>query len=128
MAYTIDHPETNTIEVMKSKFIALLYPLNNEDDFKPLLASLKKEHKKARHIVYAYRVGQKSKSCDDGEPKGTAGHPLLEFLYKKDINNVALLVVRYFGGTLLGAGRLLRTYLQAGVDVVNESILISLER
>ena len=128
MAYTIDHPETNTIEVMKSKFIALLYPLNNEDDFKPLLVSLKKEHKKARHIVYAYRVGQKSKSCDDGEPKGTAGHPLLEFLYKKDINNVALLVVRYFGGTKLGASRLLRTYLQAGIDVINKSDLVTLER
>ena len=128
MAYTIDHPETNTIEVMKSKFIALLYPLNNEDDFKPLLVSLKKEHKKARHIAYAYRVGQKSKSCDDGEPKGTAGHPLLEFLYKKDINNVALLVVRYFGGTKLGASRLLRTYLQAGIDVINKSDLITLER
>ena len=70
----------------------------------------------------------KSKSCDDGEPKGTAGHPLLELLYKKDINNVALLVVRYFGGTKLGAGRLLRTYLQAGVDAVNDSVLVPLER
>ena len=68
----------------------------------------------------------KSKSSDDGEPKGTAGHPLLELLYKKDINNVALLVVRYFGGTLLGASRLLRTYLQAGVDVINASELISI--
>ena len=70
----------------------------------------------------------KSKSCDDGEPKGTAGHPLLELLYKKDVNNVALLVVRYFGGTLLGAGCLLRTYLQAGIDAVNESELVVLER
>ena len=114
------------IEVMKSKFIAYLLPLNNEEEFKPILANLRKEHKKARHIVYAYRVGMKSKSCDDGEPKGTAGHPLLELLYKKDINNVALLVVRYFGGTKLGAGRLLRTYLQAGIDVVNIANLTAL--
>ena len=99
-----------------------------EEDFKTLLDSLRKEHKKARHIVYAYRIGMKSKSCDDGEPKGTAGHPLLDFLYKKDLNNIALFVVRYFGGTKLGAGRLFRTYLQAGVDVINESELISLER
>ena len=126
MAYTVKDNYLEQIEVMKSKFIAYLLPLNNEEDFKPILANLRKEHKKARHIVYAYRVGMKSKSCDDGEPKGTAGHPLLELLYKKDINNVALLVVRYFGGTKLGAGRLLRTYLQAGIDVINKCALIAL--
>ena len=128
MAFTIKNNGTYQLEVMKSKFIAYLYPLNKEEDFKPILAILKKEHKKARHIVYAYRVEMKSKSCDDGEPKGTAGHPLLEHLYKKDINNVALLVVRYFGGTKLGAGRLLRTYLQAGIEVINQAELIPLER
>ena len=126
MASTIKEQRINQIEVMKSKFIAYLLPLDNEENFKPILAALRKEHKKARHIVYAYRVGMKSKSCDDGEPKGTAGHPLLDLLYKKDINNVALLVVRYFGGTKLGASRLLRTYLQAGIDVVNSSELIAL--
>ena len=126
MASTIKEQHINQIEVMKSKFIAYFLPLDNEENFKPILAALRKEHKKARHIVYAYRVGMKSKSCDDGEPKGTAGHPLLDLLYKKDINNVALLVVRYFGGTKLGASRLLRTYLQAGIDVVNSSELIAL--
>ena len=126
MALTIKEQKINQIEVMKSKFVAYFLPLNNEEDFKPILANLRKEHKKARHIVYAYRVNTKSKSSDDGEPKGTAGHPLLELLYKKDINNVALLVVRYFGGTKLGASRLLRTYLQAGIDVINMSELIAL--
>ena len=128
MAYTVSQNVVKQIEVMKSKFIAYVFPLNKEEEFKDILANLRKEHKKARHIVYAYRYNIKSKSCDDGEPKGTAGHPLLELLYKKDINNVALLVVRYFGGTLLGAGRLLRTYLQAGVDAINECDLIPLER
>ena len=128
MAFTIEKETTNLIEVMKSKFIAYLIPLKNEEDFKPILANLRKEHKKARHIVYAYRVGMKSKSCDDGEPKGTAGHPLLELLYKKDLTDVALLVVRYFGGTLLGAGRLLRTYLQAGINVVDNSTMVPNER
>ena len=128
MSYLVNQQQTYLIEVMKSKFIAYLLPLNNEEDFKPLLANLRKEHKKARHIVYAYRVGMKSKSSDDGEPKGTAGHPLLELLYKKELVNVALLVVRYFGGTKLGASRLLRTYLQAGVEVINKSDLIALER
>ena len=128
MAYSVNQNYVKQIEVMKSKFIAYLFPLNNEETFKDILVSLRKEHKKARHIVYAYRYNMKSKSCDDGEPKGTAGHPLLELLYKKDVNNVALLVVRYFGGTKLGAGRLLRTYLQAGIDVLNESELVPLER
>ena len=128
MAYSVKQNYIQQIEVMKSKFIACLYPLNKEEEFKPLLMALRKEHKKARHIVYAYRVGVKSKSSDDGEPKGTAGHPLLELLHKKDINNVALVVVRYFGGTLLGAGRLLRTYLQAGIEVINNSELTALER
>ncbi|MCQ2800852.1 MAG: YigZ family protein [Bacilli bacterium] len=128
MANIIEKEIVQQIEVMKSKFSAYLIPLNNEDDFKPLLANLRKEHKKARHIVYAYRVGMKSKSCDDGEPKGSAGHPLLELLYKKDLTNVALLVVRYFGGTKLGAGRLLRTYLQAGINVVDNCTMIQNER
>lgn len=128
MAFTVKDKNVKQIEVMKSKFIAYLFPLNKEEEFKTILADLRKEHKKARHIVYAYRYNVKSKSCDDGEPKGTAGHPLLELLYKKDINNIALLVVRYFGGTKLGASRLLRTYLQAGIEVINESELIVLER
>lgn len=128
MSYYIQENSIEQIEVMKSKFIAYLISLKNEDDFKPLLATLRKEHKKARHIVYAYRVGMKSKSCDDGEPKGTAGHPLLELLYKKDLVDVALLVVRYFGGTKLGAGRLLRTYLQAGIAAIDKSNLIEKER
>ena len=128
MSFTIEKETTNLVEVMKSKFIAYLIPLKNEEDFKPILADLRKEHKKARHIVYAYRVGMKSKSCDDGEPKGTAGHPLLELLYKKDLVDVALIVVRYFGGTKLGAGRLLRTYLQAGINAVDTAEIKQNER
>ena len=128
MSYIVKEANIQQIEVMKSKFISYLIPLNKEEDFKPILADLRKEHKKARHIVYAYRVGMKSKSCDDGEPKGTAGHPLLELLYKKDLVDVALLVVRYFGGTKLGAGRLLRTYLQAGINVVDSSTMVPNER
>ena len=107
-------------EVMKSKFIALLMPIKDEEEFKNVLKDIRKEHRKARHVVYAYRLGQSYKSNDDGEPKGTAGRPLLELLLKKDINNCALIVVRYFGGTKLGAGRLLRTYVQAGVNVINK--------
>ena len=111
-------------DVMESKFIAILLPLIDDTLFKEILKDIKAEYKKAKHYCYAYRVGMKSKSSDDGEPSGTAGRPLLELLHKKDMNYVALIVVRYFGGTKLGASRLLRTYVQAGVNVINIANLI----
>ena len=123
---TVSEKSISSIEVMKSRFIGILLPLNNADEFKSILEGIRKEHSKARHVVYAYRNGSKSKSCDDKEPKGTAGRPLLELLYKKDLDNVALIVVRYFGGTKLGAGRLLRTYLQAGINVVESAQIVEL--
>ena len=121
---TITQTYQSNLEVMKSKFISILMPLENPDNFKQILRNLQKEHSKAKHIVYAYKVGNKTKSCDDREPKGTAGRPLLELLLKKELDNVALIVVRYFGGTLLGAGRLLRTYVQAGVNIVNQAEIV----
>ena len=68
-----------TLEVNKSKFVAIILPFNDANNFKKLLAEIKKEHTKAKHIVYAFRVKDKSKSCDDQEQKGTAGRTLLEF-------------------------------------------------
>lgn len=124
---TVKEQFIKTTEVLGSKFIAILLPLEDDANFKDIIADLKKEHKKARHICYAYRVGQKSKSNDDGEPKGTAGRPMLELLHKKELNNIALIVIRYFGGTKLGAGRLLRTYVQSGVNVMNISTLVEME-
>ena len=124
---TVDKKYVQLTEVLNSKFYAILFPLDNADDFKVILEGIKKEYKKAKHYCYAYKVGQKSKSSDDGEPSGTAGRPLLELLYKKNMNNVALVVVRYFGGTKLGASRLLRTYVQAGVNVLNTIIEIEVD-
>ena len=110
-----------TVEEMKSKFIAILMPIKSVEEFKEKLKAIQKEHHKARHIVYAYRIDNTYKSTDDGEPKGTAGRPILELLLKKDVNNIALIVVRYFGGTKLGAGRLLRTYVKSGVEVLKKA-------
>ncbi|NLB48747.1 MAG: YigZ family protein, partial [Erysipelotrichia bacterium] len=76
----------------------------------------------------AYRVNTRSKCRDAGEPRGTAGRPLLELLHKRNMENVALCVVRYFGGTQLGAGRLLRTYLRSGITVIDSATLERLER
>ena len=124
---TVKERYIKTTENMGSKFIAILFPLDDDSLFKGILNDIKKEFNKARHYVYAYRVGQKSKSNDDSEPKGTAGRPLLELLHKKDMNNCAIVVVRYFGGTKLGAGRLLRTYVQSGVNVINVANLVAIE-
>jgi len=106
---------------MKSKFIAFAFPIHSVEEFKTRLKVIQKENHKARHIVYAYRIHTITKSTDDGEPKGTAGRPLLELLLKKDVNNIALVVVRYFGGTLLGASKLLRTYLNSGIEVLKKA-------
>ena len=112
------------IEVNKSKFYGFLMPLESVDEFKAKLKELEKEHSKAKHIVYAYKINEKTKSCDDQEPKGTAGRPLLELILKKNLNHVVIFVVRYYGGTNLGAGRLLRTYLQTGVEAVNKAEIV----
>lgn len=118
--FTISERKTKLLENMKSKFYATAFPVSDVEVFKTELAKIQKENPKARHVVYAYRIGVNSKSCDDKEPKGTAGRPILELLNKKHLNNVAVVVVRYYGGVQLGAGRLLRTYLQSAINVLDE--------
>ena len=112
-----------TIEVKKSKFIAHLCPY---DDFDAMMERLKNEHPKARHYVYAYRylnIWEQivENSSDDGEPKGTSGRPCLKVLSGGEIINSAVVVVRYFGGTMLGTGGLVKAY----SDAVNAVIELS---
>lgn len=126
MSKSINQTYTALTEEMKSKFYAYFIPLNDASLFKEMLNGIKKEHPKAKHVVYAYRCGIASKSCDDQEPKGTAGRPLLELLNKRDLDKVAIVVVRYFGGTKLGASKLLRTYVQSGNAAINNANLIDL--
>ena len=101
------------IEVKKSKFIGYYFEIYSEEEAKAILQNLKKEHKKARHIPYAYKVDQIIRKSDDKEPANTAGTPIYNLIIKKELNNVLIAVVRYFGGTLLGAGLLTRSYLNA---------------
>ena len=122
--FTVKESYTSYVEVNKSRFYGFLMHLNDVEEFKEMLKNLQKEHSKAKHVVYAYRINEKSKSCDDQEPKGTAGRPLLELLHKKNLNHVVIFVVRYYGGTNLGAGRLLRTYLQTGIEAANKAELV----
>lgn len=97
------------MEVKKSKFIGLLYEMDSIDELNNLIEELKKEHKKARHIVYAYRIQNQEKNYSDKEPNGTT-RGLLDIIHRKEKDNCAVIVIRYFGGVLLGSGPLTRTY------------------
>ena len=107
------------IEVKKSKFIGLMYSVNSIDEIDRIISSLKEEHKKARHIVYAYKVSGQEKNYSDKEPSGTT-RGLLDLIHYKNLDNTLIVVVRYFGGTLLGAGPLTRTYTKAASRLIKE--------
>lgn len=94
----------------KSRFIGYSISANNLDEIKKFLDDLAKEHKKARHICYAYVLDGLEKCSDDGEPRGTAGLPLLNSIKRRELTNICVAVVRYFGGVLLGKGGLMRAY------------------
>lgn len=105
---------SKTVEFIekKSKFYGYLLENATLDTINNALLQLRAEHKKATHICYAYTVSTPfaEKAVDDGEPGGTAGRPILSVLQKKNIKNVCVFVVRYFGGIKLGAGGLVRAY------------------
>ena len=103
-----------SIIVKKSKFMAYYYEVTDLSEIKTILENLRKEHKKARHVVYAYKLLNTAGKSDDKEPAGTAGTPLYNILERNNLNNRLLVVVRYFGGVKLGAGPLMRAYNSAG--------------
>jgi uncharacterized YigZ family protein len=109
----IDKPGLAEFKDRGSKFIAYAYPVESTDDFKKCLQELKKEHPKAVHHCFAYRIGTDGNNfrvSDDGEPSGSAGRPILGQIDSKQITNTAVIVVRYFGGTLLGVPGLINAY------------------
>lgn len=105
------------IEVKKSKFIGYMYSVDSIDEVEKIISSLKEEHKKARHVVYAYKIGGQEKNYGDKEPGGTT-RGLLDLIHYKNLDNTLIIVVRYFGGILLGAGPLTRTYTKAASMLV----------
>ncbi|WP_342621705.1 YigZ family protein [Erysipelothrix sp. P66] len=97
-------------EINKSKFIGFLAPINSEEEAKAYLKSIKKMHPKATHHCSAYRTGEIERSNDDGEPASSAGLPMLQVLRGHKLEGVIAVVVRYYGGVLLGVGGLIRAY------------------
>ncbi len=112
---------TGQIEEKKSRFIATIEPVSSEEEAAVFIAAIKKKHWDAKHNCSAFVIGdsgEKTRCSDDGEPSGTAGRPMLDLLIKEHITNVCVVVTRYFGGTLLGTGGLVRAYssaVQAGL-------------
>ena len=112
--FNIRKPSREEIIEKKSRFIASVYPVFSKAEAEEKLSEVKKEFWDATHNVYAYILPDNiSKYSDDGEPQGTAGLPVYNVLQKKDLENVLVIVTRYFGGTLLGKGGLIRAYTEA---------------
>lgn len=113
----------------KSKFIATLFYVNNEEQAQEIIKSTKKQYYDARHNCYAYRIitdeNVVERQSDDGEPSGTAGAPLLNILQKNNLGNVLVIVTRYFGGILLGTGGLVRAYSAAAMDAIEKATIIT---
>ena len=126
MNYSINKEETVTIEVDKSKFIGIIKNFKNLAEFNDFLENLHKKHPKARHICYAYNINGEIKMSDNGEPSGTAGKPIYNVIYFNNLKNVAIFVIRYFGGQLLGSGKLLRTYSEVSKKLIENIKLIPL--
>lgn len=101
---------TYTLEIKKSKFIGYYYEVTNIEEIDNILKDIKKEHKKAKHHPYAYKIDNLVKKSDDKEPSNTAGGPIYNIIEKKELNNCLIIIVRYFGGIKLGAGGLYRAY------------------
>lgn len=114
--YTIEKQGSAEFKDRGSRFIAIATPIATVEDFKQVLNDIKKEHPKATHHCFAYRLGLDGnifRVSDDGEPSGTAGRPILGQIDSKGLVNVLVVVVRYFGGTLLGVPGLINAYKSA---------------
>ena len=114
-------------EEKKSRFLAACYRIESEEEAVGLIEAVKKKYWDARHNCWAYSIGEKQpalRCSDDGEPSGTAGKPMLEVLTGQELHNVVAVVTRYFGGTLLGTGGLIRAYTKSTQEGIKESMVI----
>jgi uncharacterized YigZ family protein len=124
---TIEKSSEGIFRDRASKFIAYCYPIATEQDIKTIISNLKKEHPKANHYCSAMRWGTDRsifRINDDSEPSGTAGRPILNTLLSRNLTNIAVVVVRYFGGTLLGVPGLINAYRSATELALNEAVVV----
>jgi len=112
-----------------SRFIALAWPVTNQEEIKSILENIRKEHHSARHHCFAWRLGHESQTFrvnDDGEPSGSAGKPILGQISSLNLTNILIVVVRYFGGKLLGVSGLINAYRSAAESALKNSEIIEL--
>lgn len=124
---TIEKQSSGLYKEKGSKFLSFAIPVENIDEIKTILQDYKKEYFDARHVCYAYMLGPdraEFRSNDDGEPSGTAGKPILGQINSNELTDVLIIVVRYFGGILLGTGGLITAYKEAAADAINNSRII----
>ena len=116
--YHIKNEVISEIEIKKSKFFGILSPASSIEEAREILSDVRKRYPNATHYCTAMIFGNIQRSNDDGEPSGTAGLPMLECLRHKELDNVVMIVVRYFGGTLLGTGGLVKAYQQSTLSAI----------
>lgn len=121
--YTISNNSKYELIIKNSKFITLLYKINNEDIVKDILTNVKEIYPDATHYCYAYIIDNQKKSSDDGEPSKTAGLPILKVLENNQLNYILAIVVRYFGGIKLGANGLIRAYSKCTSNALKENAI-----
>lgn len=124
---TVDQDYINIIEIKKSKFISIICYVENIDDINNKIAYYKEKYPKAKHYCYAYKINSMQKYNDDKEPSGTAGLPILNNILKNNLDNVLVLVIRYFGGIKLGSGPLTRAYSNSAKEVIEKAHLLELK-
>ena len=124
---TIQAPTTSLYKEKGSKFLSFAMPVHTVEEVKEIVKNYKKEYYDARHVCYAYMLGAERKdwrSNDDGEPSGTAGKPILGQINSRELTNVLIIVVRYFGGILLGTSGLITAYKEAASDALEQAVII----
>jgi len=125
--HTIAAPCTAELRERASKFLAFAFPINSDEECQHCLDEVRKLHPKATHHCYAWRLGvdkNRYRANDDGEPSGTAGRPILGQLDSFGVTNVLVIVVRYFGGTKLGASGLIQAYKTAAAEVLQQTEIV----
>lgn len=132
MAKTVGSSGHSELIVRRSRFVGDLVPVNEAPAVEALLAQRRRQYEDASHVVYAFSVGFPGSATigmsDDHEPHGTAGRPVLDLLLRREISNALLTVVRYFGGTKLGTGGLVRAYSESATLAIENAQLLSMRR
>ncbi len=125
--HTIDGPAEGEFRDRGSKFLAYAFCVNSQEEWQSRLEEVRKAHPKARHHCFAYRIGidgNNYRANDDGEPSGTAGRPILGQIDSFGLTNVLVVVVRYFGGTLLGTSGLIQAYKGSAADALQKAAIV----